>query len=171
MPIDPPIGVYLRHARDPRDADARLAVDDIHGHTQDVSLLAWTDALRGRIVRQDKHAGRDEKVEYSTGLVDVDFHHPPGDVSAIYMKEGVSNHAPVQGASNMIAGTEAARTHLASRRFSKPLRRSFSRMYISLIVRYGFGRTRSVEHSCCSSEDSRSSEAELARLSGVAAWH
>jgi hypothetical protein len=36
------------------------------------------------------------------------------------------------------------------------------------MVRYGFGKTRSDEHRCCSSDDSRSSDAALARLRGVA---
>ena len=58
--------------------------------------------------------------------------------------------------------------HLASRRLSSPWRLSFSVMYISLMTRYGFGKTLNEEHNICSSDESRSSDAELARLSGMA---
>lgn len=61
-------------------------------------------------------------------------------------------------------------TYLASRRLRRPRRRSFSRMYVCLIARYGFGRIRREEHSCCSSDDSSSSDWALDRLSGVATY-
>lgn len=48
------------------------------------------------------------------------------------------------------------------------MRRSFSRTYNSLMLRYGFGSTRNCEHSVRSSFDKRSSPAELARLRGAA---
>jgi len=97
------------------------------------------------VVGEYEHTGRHEKVENPAGLVNVDFTH----FSAVSIDR-------------------VDQAHLASRRLSRPCRRSFSVMYICLMARYGLGITRILEHSICSSSDNRSSDAELARLSGIA---